>query len=455
MKIFKKYVLLILVLISFTACGGSSQSDINTQYAIEIEESLEQELLFHWYPKAIDREYGGFLCSFEYNFEPGERQLKMIVSQSRHVWTTSKASKRYPLIEYYHDGAENGFQFLRDFMWDEKYGGFHTMVNREGELIEQTEAAKTAYGNAFAIYGLAAYYDATGDEEALQLAKDTFMWLEEHSHDQEHLGYFQHLKRDGTPVQRSTDTPSTSDLGYKDQNSSIHLLEAFTELYRVWPDELLRERLHEMLLLIRDIITNEKGYMTLFFEPDWTPVSFQDSSQEAIDDHYYLDHVSIGHDVETAFLLTEASHVLDLENDQRTDTVAKKMADHALKVGFDEEHGGFYDGGYYFEGEDTLTIIRETKNWWAQAEGLNTLLLMAKLYPTDEQNYFQNFEKQWVYIDTYLIDHENGGWYEGGIDKQPDIVSSQKGHIWKTTYHNYRALANVTDMLNGNFELTH
>src|SRR4028119_532642 len=98
------------------------------------------------------------------------------------------------------------------------------------------------------MYALAAYYQASGDTNGLHLAKKTFQWLEEHSHDPVHKGYFQHLRRDGTPIARQRDTPSTSDLGYKDQNSSIHLLEAFTALYEVWKDPLVKERLNEMLL---------------------------------------------------------------------------------------------------------------------------------------------------------------------------------------------------------------
>src|SRR5690606_40790989 len=92
--------------------------------------------------------------------------------------------------------------------------------------------------------------------------------------------------------------------------------------------------------------------------------------------HNILDHMAFGHDVETAFLMLEASHVLGLENDVQTHTVAKIMVDHALRNGWDDEVGGFYDEGYYFKGADSIRIIRDTKNWWAQAEGLNTLLLM-------------------------------------------------------------------------------
>ena len=125
-------------------------------------------------------------------------------------------------------------------------------------------------------------------------------------------GYFQHLKMDGTPVVRDASVPSTSDLGYKDQNSSIHLLEAFTELYTVWRDPLLRRRLQEMLFLIRGKIVTSKGYMMLFFQPDWTPISFQDSTKEFILQNKYLSHVSFGHDFEIAYLMLEPLMFLGL-----------------------------------------------------------------------------------------------------------------------------------------------
>jgi mannobiose 2-epimerase len=123
------------------------------------------------------------------------------------------------------------------------------------------------------------------------------------------------------------------------------------------------------------------------------------------------------------------------------------MVDHSLETGWDKEVGGFYDGGYYFEGEDEITTVNDKKNWWAQAEGLNTLLIMAEKFPEDETNYRKYFNELWSYTKTYMIDQEQGGWYEWGIDKTPDAKMALKGHIWKATYHNYRALSHVADRL--------
>lgn len=422
-----------------TACNSSGPDD-KSLIADKMQASLSATL-DSWYPKSVDRDSGGFFSAFTYDFKRADRQDKMIVTQARHVWTNAKAARLHPEAGHFKTGADHGFRFLREKMWDKDFGGFYTLVDRQGN-VKDPDGAKTAYGNAFAIYALAAWYDVSRDTAVLNLAKKAFHWLEEHSHDPARKGYFQHLTREGVPIRRDSTVVSAAETGYKDQNSSIHLLEAFTELYHVWPDPLVRERLLEMLLLIRDTIVTPAGYLTLFFQPDWTPVSFRDSSEAVINQHHGLDHVSVGHDVETAFLLLEASEALGLENDELTETVAKRMVDHALTNGWDKTAGGFYDEAYYFKDKPGITVTRDTKNWWAQAEGLNTLLLMSEKYPDDERGYYEKFTQLWNYVDTYLVDHEHGDWYSGGLDKQPDLKTALKGHIWKGTYHNFRGLAN-------------
>jgi mannobiose 2-epimerase len=436
----KPIVTVLLIILFFQPLTAFDPIDERERIAAEMEKSIKTELLNKWYPQNIDHEYGGFLTTFTYDFKPTGPQDKMIVTQARHIWSNSRASILYPGVAYYKTGAAHGFKFLRDVMWDKTYGGFYQLVTRDGKV--KGDPSKTAYGNAFGIYALAAYYEASKDAEALALAKKGFLWLEKNSHDPVYKGYFQHLQQDGTPKKRTTDTPANSDLGYKDQNSSIHLLEAFTELYRVWPDKLLRQRLEEMLLLVRDKITNPKGYLILFLQPDWKPVSFRDSSEAFILKNRNINHVSFGHDVETAYLMMEAAEALGKKNDKKTLMAGKKMVDHALQNGWDDSIGGFYDQGYYFRNKKDLTIIKDSKNWWAQAEGLNTLLIMSNYFPNDKMQYFEKFKKLWQYANTYLIDHQYGDWYEEGLDKEPERKTGLKGHIWKATYHQFRALSN-------------
>ena len=450
----RTFLLYCCLLPALTACATGSSAprqsaptltaEIRANLAAEMTHSLRRELLAAWYPRAVDPEHGGFLSRFDFRWQPEGPQDKMIVTQARHVWTNARAALFFPEDPTFLPAAAHGFAFLRDMMWDREQGGFYWLVERDGTVKPEQDGRviKQAYGNAFGIYALAAHYEASGDTTALRLAQDAFRWLDRHAHDPAHGGYFNYMDRDGTPLKRGyRDTPP------KDQNSSIHLLEAFTALYHVWPDSVLRDRLQEMLVLIRDTMTTGDGYLTLFFTEDWQPISYRDSTAAVREARHYFDHVSFGHDVETAYLMLEASEALGLENDTLTLRIGKKMVDHALRNGWDDEVGGFYDAGYYFRGAPAITITRDTKNWWAQAEGLNTLLLMADRFPSDPLRYQEKLLKLWSYTKTYLIDHEHGGWYEGGLDKEPERRYGPKAHLWKASYHNGRALMNVVRQL--------
>ncbi|UCH15028.1 MAG: AGE family epimerase/isomerase [Bacteroidales bacterium] len=437
---------------------GSDKGKQEERLITEIDKSLRHDLLDAWYPVSLDTVHGGFLSDFTYNWKPRGSQNKMLVSQTRHIWTASEAAIFYK-DDRYRGIAEHGFSFLKDKMWDKEYGGFYTILDRKGDNTDSDFGNyKIAYGNAFAIYALATYYKMSADTSALNLARNTFLWLVKHSYDPEFKGYFNILNRDGSLPSNTKNDESRPRIlyldrtGWKDQNTSIHLLEAFTELYKVWPDSLLHEHLCEMLELVRDTIMNKRGFLDLFFERDWTVVSFRDSSETARKANYYYDHISFGHNLETAYLILEASSVLEIEADIKTLSYARTMVDHALENGWDDSRGGFYEAGYYFNDTDDISIIDNAKIWWVQAEGLNALLLIAKFFP-EENKYYKAFRKQWEYIIKYLVDHKNGGWYEEGLDNSPDKLKARKAYDWKINYHNVRALMNCIKMLKSEKEL--
>lgn len=411
-------------------------------------------IMKRWYPLVIDKKCGGYFTNITHDWQLAPQQEKMIVSQARHIWTLLKASEYIGGMQEYEFMARHGYNFLKNYMWDKEYGGFYQIRSREGGFSEVYgwRDEKRAYGNAFAVYAVSALASRTHDEEVLEFAQKAFCWIDEHCYDPKNKGYFQFIMRDGKPFDRlskyKTIASDGNELGYKDQNSSIHLLEAFTELLHIWKDPLLQSRLEELLTLIRDKQVTKQGYLQLFFHNDWTPVSFRNSSKEARETNYGLDHVSFGHDYETAFLMLEASYALQLKDDKDTLITAKKMLDHALKYGWDEHVGGFFDSGYYLPGEEYCTIIKGTKNWWAQAEGLNTLLLFSRIFPR-ETKYSDFFYRQWDYVQSFIIDSEGGDWFEGGIDKEPHFRTGPKSHMWKCTYHTGRALMNCISILEG------
>jgi mannobiose 2-epimerase len=399
----------------------------------EMKPVLDQEFSL-WYPLCIDSAYGGFYSDINYEWKLDGPQNKMIVTQARHVWSASNAALFFKGRDDLLKVAEQGFKFLRDKMWDREFGGFYDLVSREGKPFEESGGIiKRAYGNSFAIYGLAAYYKASGNAGALELAEQAFKWMDKNSYDPEYGGYFQFMSRDGKPFKEGfMVTPP------KDQNSSIHILEAFTELYSVWPDPLLKERLNSILNIIRDTIAAKKGYLVLFFNRDWTTAGKGE---------YEFDHISFGHDVETAYLMLEAYEGLGIKNDSIILKKAKTMVDHALHNGWDEEKGGIYDGGYYYEDKTKAEIIKDTKEWWSQAEAMNSFLLMSQLFPGDKSEYYRKFCIQWNYIKTYLLDREHGGWYWGGLDKEEKNKYGPKATIWKCNYHTSRTLMNCIKRL--------
>jgi mannobiose 2-epimerase len=141
--------------------------DERQRIAAEMEKSIKTEMLNKWYPQSVDKEYGGFLSTFTYDFQPTGPQDKMIVTQARHVWSNSKASLLYPNIQHYKSSAAHGFKFLREVMWDKTYGGFYQLVTRQGNV--KGDSDKTAYGNAFGIYALAGF--GIGQESVFMVGK--------------------------------------------------------------------------------------------------------------------------------------------------------------------------------------------------------------------------------------------------------------------------------------------
>lgn len=410
----------------------------------EIEHEFERDMNL-WYPRTFDPR-GGFHTAFgrDWNLIPYE--TKGIVHQSRMIWTASEVVRHRPAwTEKLLPLIRHGTKFLHEKMWDAKWGGFFWEIKEDGTPIEENAFMKHAYGMAFAIYGLAAAYRVTKNENDKNLAQETFFWLDRHAHDSRYGGYYEEYYRNGVLMTEPTkEYPEIiqgkvrEPLGCKSMNSHIHLLEALTVLYEIWQDETLRARLEELVQIIKNRIITWPGAMRQFFKADWTPAAT---------------YVSFGHDVETAYLLTETAAALERPNDTEIWRIGKSLVDHSLQYGWDKKYGGFYYDGATFGKPAVLS-----KFWWVQAEGLNTLLLMHDKFGSDEINYYRYFIEQWNFIRDYIIDTEYGGWFavteaDGsnpqGLSKilnvQPEGL--EKSHLWKASYHEVRALLNVARRL--------
>jgi mannose/cellobiose epimerase-like protein (N-acyl-D-glucosamine 2-epimerase family) len=405
------------------------------QFAKAIDETLSRDVLAMWFPRTIDNEHGGYRSNFSREWKPYGQESKFSVFQGRMTWISSQIVLRRPALrQQYVPYVKQGVDYLTGTLWDKQYGGFYWGLSENGEISPLYTDGKQLYGMSFAVYGLASAYEATQDPRALEYAQKGFRWMEEHAHDAKNGGYFESLTRAGRPFEAHPETGrieltpgSGFPVGYKSMNTHIHLLESFTQLYEVWKDEVLRQRIEELLAIIRDKVCVDPGAMGLYFTNAWQP---------------FPDHDSYGHDVETAYLMLEAEDVLGKGYDPRTERMARMLVDHALHYGWDEKLGGFYE-----EGTTMGPAERKTKAWWVEFEGLNALLLMHERYGRQTDVYFKAFQLQWDFIRKYQIDSEFHGVYQlVGEDGKP--AESTKGAIWKAAYHDGRSLLNVTERLN-------
>lgn len=395
---------------------------------------LHHDVLDPWYPRSVDREHGGFYADFDRQWNHLPSRGKFSVFQARMTWTAAAVAQRRPALKTkYLPYVQHGVAYLQNTLWDKQYGGFFWGLGDDGQPVPQYGDGKHMYGVSFCVYALAAAYKVDPNPATLALAQQAFKWIETHAHDNQNGGYYEWLTREGKPI--LVDRYSShldflygadSPVGYKSMNTHIHLLEAYTELYSVWKDDRLRQRVDELLGIVRDRITVQPGAMNLYFTPDWHPIP---------------DHDSYGHDVETAYLMQEAADTLGRADDKGTRAIGRMMVDHALNYGWDQSKGGLFQSGAAFGKPNDLL-----KEWWVQMECLNALLLMHDLYKGETDMYWKAFQQQWRYIRRYQVDADFGGEYNlVKLDGQP--VSSQKGSPWKAAYHESRALMNVSDRL--------
>lgn len=130
---------------------------------------LLNEIIPFWLRRGVDREYGGVLSSMT---ETGELITtdKYLWSQGRWLWVAAAVYNRLDRNAELLKSAEATARFLLRHGRDGE-GRWQFAVTRTGEpLIGHT----SIFSDCFAVYGLSEYYRATGEEEALRVALETF-----------------------------------------------------------------------------------------------------------------------------------------------------------------------------------------------------------------------------------------------------------------------------------------
>lgn len=402
--------------------------------ADEAEADLRRHVIGVRYPRCVDREGGGFHANYDPDWTPRPDHGRFIVYQARMTWLPAQVALVRPALRQEQLAyARHGASYLERSFWDREFGGFLEWVRDDGSPDPERSAIKTAYGQAFAVYALAAVYRATRDPAVLDLAQRGFRWVEAHYRDEPFPGYLGGVRRDGSrlPFDPESVRPAMDAIGnpsaYKAMNPHIHLLEAYAELLRAWPDALLRRRTEELLSFVRDRLYVEPGALHVMLTPEGRPIPGPDS---------------FGHDVETTFLLLDAEDALGTARDEKTYRAARRLTDHALAWGWNPETGQLFN-----EGAALGPAHDRSLQWWAQYEWLNALSLLHVLEGRRTPDYWTAFSKAWAYTRATFLDPEQGGVYQG-VDAQGK-VNREKSQHWFAGYHTGRALLLVADRMHG------
>jgi len=390
----------------------------------ELKDGFSHELeniLRYWIDFGFDQVNGGFVGKRDHYNHQLSGASKGAVLNTRILWTFSAAFNFTKKPEYL-EVADRAYQYIKEHFEDKQFGGLVWELDEKGELLN---GRKQIYAQGFGIYGFSEYFKASKNPQALEDAIALFELIEKYSYDPIEGGYLEAFANDWSTLEdfrlslKDANEP-------KSMNTHLHILEPYTNLLRVWPDDRLKEKTAALIRIFLDkIIDQRTHHFNLFFDTDWTVRS---------------SIVSFGHDIEGAWLLYEAAkEVGDELLLAEVTTNLVKMVDATLA------EGCAADGSVFNEKETISGHIDTDKHWWMQAEAIVGLAYAWRI--TGKDTCLDQLEKVWHFIRTFVIDPVNGEWF-GRLDKdRVPIISDDKAGFWKCPYHNSRAMMEVMTII--------
>lgn len=371
----------------------------------EMRAHLTDKLLPFW-QGLQDARYGGYYGYMDRALRVYRWAPKGCILNSRILWFFSSAAialRDDALLS----NARHAYAFGQRFR-DAENGGLCWSATRSGRPLD---SAKHTYNQAFGVYALAAYYRATGDEQALERAMALYGIIESRMRDEN--GYLEAFDRRFRPA-RNGKLSENGVMAHRTMNTLLHVLEAYTGLYAVSGDGDVRRSLRGALEMAeRRLYNAEQRRLDVFFDADWRPL---------------LDMQSYGHDIEASWLIDEAAELVCTPEEraawsERTLALARSVLERAYteRGVLNERVGGSVDG---------------TRVWWVQAEAV---VGFANAYQKSGDEAFRDAaEAVWRYIGREIVDSRPGAeWFwsreaDGRLSRRPIVEP------WKCPYHNGR-----------------
>lgn len=388
---------------------------------VEVKAELENNILPFWMKEMKDDEQGGFYGRISGDNVLDKSASKGAILNARILWTFSAAYRVLRKNEYL-EMATRAKRYLLDYFYDFEFGGVYWEVDSAGNPLD---TKKQIYAIGFAIYGLSEYTRATGDVEALDFAKKLFEVIEKYSFDADQNGYLEALTREWNPI-ADMRLSEKDENEKKTMNTHLHILEPYTNLYRVWKDERLKKQIHNLVNLFLDKILDSKTYhLNLFFEDDWT-------------NKYQI--ISYGHDIEASWLIHEAALVLGDKD------LLKKVEPNIIRIARAADEGLNTDGSMIYENLVAQGKVDRELHWWVQAENIVGHINLFQYFHDDKA--LEIALLCWNFVKCHLVDNEHGEWYwslfsDGTVNKIDD-----KAGFWKCPYHNGRMCLEILERMN-------
>lgn len=374
----------------------------------EVKNHLVSVIIPFWKNLRDDR-YGGYYGYMDYDLGLDKKAEKGCILNSRITWFFSNA---YTILkdESLLAEADHGYEFLKNCCLDKENGGIYWSMNYDGTPLDTT---KHTYNQAFSIYALSSYYEASGKKEALDLAMQLFHLIEERCTDDQ--GYLEAFTRDFKP-ESNEKLSENGVLAEKTMNTLLHVFEAYTELYRVSADEAVKTRLAWMMDVFADKVFNpDLKRQEVFFDKNYNSI---------IDLHSY------GHDIETAWLIDRGVDVLKDENyRQKMTKITKILTQNIYDVAFD---------GHSLANECEKGVVDTNRVWWVQAE---TIVGFINGYEHDRSrtDYLEAAEAVWRFVKEYQLDKRKGSeWFWLVREDGTPVEGKPIVEPWKCPYHNGR-----------------
>ncbi len=395
---------------------GNEIADLRKRAEVE----LREDILPFWIRHSADPDNGGFWgqISNDLTIEPGAD--KGLILNSRILWTFSRAFRRFG-DDRMLAMAERAHETVLNWFWDQEHGGANCLVDYQRRPID---TKKSVYGQAFTVYALAEFFDATGRRESLEQARQLLWLIESKASDQVCGGYYEVYERDWSLAEEQRLSPVDMD-EKKSMNTHLHLLEAYANLLRVDREAKLEEKLRKLISVFLTRIVDPRTYhFRLFFDEQWQSRS---------------ERISFGHDIEGSWLLCEACEILgDQDLLAHVRNVAMEMALAVRGSGIDR------DGGLLYEASPD-GITDDDKHWWPQAEAVVGFLNAYEL--SGQEDFLSAALRSWAFIENFIIDRDYGEWFWKVSRAGVPSDNRFKVDPWKGPYHNARACMEIMERL--------